>query len=245
MLPLKPGPIGRNPALVVIDVQYDFTDPKAPVSCPACSVKGGTKQVIKNIKKVVDAARKANIPIIFTKESHNPDFSDYGSELLSVELSHTLSGTKAEKVVDVFKVERDMKGVAPGYLARPAEYFEHKRRYNIFFRTNIEHILKTYDIDSIIVTGVATNVCVLFSSQGAHERDYVFRVIRECTAGTDDYMHEAALKFLDYLQPGGVQSMDAVLKALKKYKGNPIVKRVKKTGVVYPKPAVKKKLKKK
>ena len=243
MIPLKPGVIGRNPALVVIDMQYDFTDPKGPVGCPACSVKGGPKEVQKNTKKLVEAARKANIPIFFTKESHNPDFSDYGSELLSVELEHTLTGSKGEKVLPIFKLEKDMRGVAPGYLKRPAEYFIYKRRYNIFHRTPIEHTLRTYDIDTVIIAGVATNVCVLFGAQGAHERDYVFRVVKECTAGTDQEMHDMALKFIDYLQPGGVQNLDKVLKALKKYKGNPIVKRVKKTGKVFPESATKKKKK--
>lgn len=227
MIPLNPGAIGENPALIVIDVQHDFTDEGAPVACRATSEGvADTEEVVQNINTVVNAARDADIPIIWTKEDHRTDYSDYGSELLSVELEHTMRGTKGWELRDDLDVDRDN--------LPPAEYMVTKPRYNCFHRTDIEHLLDTFDIDTVLNVGVAMNVCVLFTSQGAHERDYVYRVIEECTAGTSDEMHEAALKFADYLQPGGVQSMDAVIDALAEYDGNEIVRRVKETGSVYP-----------
>lgn len=229
-IPVSGGPIGRDPALLVIDAQNDFTEEGAPVACRFCSEDvEDTEEALENINTVVEAAREADIPIIWSYESHRPDYSDYGSELLSVELKHTMEDSRGWELRDELDVDVDD--------LNPAEYVVEKRRYNLFHRTGLEHLFATYGVDSVIVVGFATNVCVHYTSHGAHERDYAYRVVRQATAGTSQEMHDNALAFLDYLQPGGVQDMDAVLDALKEYDGNAVVKRVKETGSVYPEEA--------
>lgn len=212
-----------TPALLVIDPQYDFVDPEGSVYCPSSSVES-TDAVVDNIQTLVTDAREADLPIIWTKESHRPDRADYGAELLSAELDHTIAGTEGERLLSTFDVAEDD--------LPPAEYLVKKRRYNCFHNTDLSHLLSTFDVDTLLLAGVTTNVCVHYTAQGAHERDYVFRVVEECTAGTSQSLHDGALDMLDYLQPGGVQSLDAVLAALDEYRGNEVVRRVKETGSV-------------
>lgn len=223
MLPSDPGPIGETPALLVIDPQRDFLDPEGAVYCPSSSV-GDTERVVKNIRTLVDTARAVDVPIIWTKESHRPDYADYGAELLSVEMDHTIAGSDGERFIESLDVRESE--------LPPAEYLVRKRRYNCFHNTDLDHLLSTFDIDTLLIAGVTTNVCVHYTAQGAHERDFVFRVVEECTAGTSQSLHDAALKMLDYLQPGGVQSLSAVEDALAAYSGNETVERVKETGSV-------------
>lgn len=223
MLPSDPGPIGETPALLVIDPQRDFLDPDGAVYCPSSSV-GDTERVVENIRTLVDAARAADVPIIWTKESHRSDYADYGAELLSVERDHTIAGSDGERFVESL-------GVQESELPA-AEYLVRKRRYNCFHNTDLDHLLSTFDVDTLLIAGVTTNVCVHYTAQGAHERDFVFRVLEECTAGTNQSLHDAALEMLDYLQPGGVQSLSTVETALDGYPGNSAVRRVKKTGSV-------------
>jgi nicotinamidase-related amidase len=223
MLPSDPGPIGTTPALLVIDPQRDFLSPDGAVYCPSSSV-GDTTQVVENVRDLVEAARAADVPIVWTKESHRPDYADYGAELLSVEQDHTIAGTDGEQFVETL-------GVREGELP-PAEYLVRKRRYNCFHNTDLAHLLSTFGVDTLVLAGVTTNVCVHYTAQGAHERDYVFRVVEECTAGTSQALHDAALEMLDYLQPGGVQSLAAVTDAFEGYDGNEVVSRVKETGSV-------------
>jgi len=115
---------------------------------------------------------------------------------------------------------------------RPAEYLIEKRRYDFFHRTDLEHVLDTYDVDTVLLVGFMTNVCVHYTAHGAHERDYLFRAVEECTAAPTRDLHEAALRFMRYLQPRGVPGVEAVLAALSDYGGNPLVRRVKETGRV-------------
>jgi len=223
MLPPDPGPIGETPALLVIDPQRDFLSPDGAVYCPSSSVVS-TERVVENIRTLVAAARAADVPVIWTKESHRPDYADYGAELLSVEQDHTIAGTDGEKFLETLDV-------AESELP-PAEYLVRKRRYNCFHNTDLAHLLSTFDVDTLLIAGVTTNVCVHYTAQGAHERDFVFRVVEECTAGTSQQLHDAALEMTEYLQPGGVQPLGAVEAELAEYGGNEIVSRVKSTGSV-------------
>jgi len=223
MIPTDPGTIGETPALLIIDPQHDFLDPEGAVYCPSSSVND-TKQVITNINTLVETARAADLPIIWTKESHRPDHSDYGAEILSVEKDHTIAETLGEEFVEELEIPE---GGLPA-----AEYVVRKRRYNCFHNTDLMHLLSTFDIDTVLIAGVTTNVCVHYTAQGAHERDFVFRVIEDCTAGTSQPLHNAALEMLDYLQPGGVQSLVSVTESLEEYSGNPVVQQIKQDGSV-------------
>jgi len=223
MLPTNPGPIGNQPALLVIDPQNDFLEEDGAVYCLSSSVDD-TEEVIENIRQLVYIARDAEIPIIWTKESHRPDFSDYGAELLSIEEQHTIAGTEGEQIASAFDISE---GDLPA-----GEYLIKKRRYNCFHNTDLTHLLSTYNIDTLIIAGVTTNVCVHYTAQGAHERDYVFRVVEETTAGSDQHLHDAAIDMLNYLQPGGVQQLADVETALKQHDGNDILRRVRSDGSV-------------
>lgn len=223
MIPKNPGTIGETPALLVIDPQYDFLDPDGAVYCPSSSVED-TNEVIHNINTLVSAAREANLPIIWTKEKHRPDHADYGAERLSIEEDHTIAETKGEQFVDEL--------ILPDSGLPAAEYLVQKRRYNCFHNTDLMHLLTTFEIDTILIAGVTTNVCVHYTAQGAHERDFIFRVIEDCTAGTSQSLHDAALEMLDYLQPDGVQSLESVNTALQDYSGNAIVEKINQDGSI-------------
>lgn len=218
----QPGPLGGVPALLVIDPQRDFLEPDGAVFCPATSVDG-IEEVIANVNRVVGAARAADVPVVWSKELHRPDHADSGLERLA-DPDHTVDRTAGAEFAPAVDVDE-------GNL-RPAEYVVEKRRYNLFFNTDLEHLLATYGVDTVLLVGVTTDVCVHYTAQGAHERDYLYRVVEECTAATDQAVHEAALRLCGDRLPAGVQSIEAVLSALDQYDGNPVVRRVKETGTV-------------
>src|SRR5918992_2369887 len=92
--------LGKSPVLLVIDVQHDFMDSDGAVPCPATSTTGGTKEVIANIYRLVNAAKISKIPTIFTKETHRPSMVDMGRELDGDEPRHCLEGTKGPVLME-------------------------------------------------------------------------------------------------------------------------------------------------
>ena len=224
MIPRTDDAIGENPALIVIDPQQTVSESEDAMSSGSGSVSGGRGAIMENIDTVVEHARRADIPIIWGKELHRPDFADYGAELESCEPEHGIIGTCAEQFDSILSInESEME---------PAEYIVVKRRYNFFHRTDLEHILSTYEIDTLILVGFMTNICVHYTAHGAHEHDYAFRVVEEATAAPTQELHEIGLTCMRYLQPRGVRSLDEVTERLDEYEGNPIVDRVKETGSV-------------
>jgi len=206
--------------LLVIDPQNDFMHPEGAVACTATSTES-LEQVLENINRLVEAARRNSIPIVWTKEMHRSDLADYGAEALSTEEVHTEEDSWGSDLVE--GVER---------RERPGEYVVEKRRYNAFHATDLEHLLKTYGVDTVVLVGAATNVCVHYTAQGAHERDYVFRIVRGCTAGPSEELHEAGLELARYIQPDGVRSLEEVVSSFEEYGGNPVVEEAEETGAV-------------
>lgn len=199
--------LGKRPCLLIIDVQHDFIDADGAVPCPVTSTSD-VDEMVSNVKKLVDAAQAAKIPTIFTKEVHRRDMKDMGRELDGDEPEHCLEGTKGATILDE---------VLPGEQLGERQYLVQKRRYSAFVNTDIMTLLSGHNIDTIILTGAATNVCVHYTGADAHQLDFKIKVVEEATAGSSKKSHEAALVALDYLQHGARVSIYKVLEAMKNF----------------------------
>lgn len=228
MRPSTDSAIGDTPALIVVDAQGGFPQDSddSPMTSDSGSVPGGREGILERINEVVEHARKADVPIIWGKEVHRPDFADYGAEFDSCEPVHALADDDGTRLDERLVVDEDN--------LPPAEYLIDKQRYNFFHRTELEHILDTYGVDTVILVGFMTHICVHYTAHGAHEHDYAFRVVEEGTGSPTQELHEMGLRMLRYLQPRGVRSLEEATDTLDEYEGNPIVRRVKETGRVRP-----------
>lgn len=228
MLPATDSAIGDTPALIVVDAQGGFPEEgtDSPMTSGSGSIPGGRAEILEQINTVVEHARAADVPIIWGKEVHRPDFADYGAEFDSCEPVHGLADNDGTRLDERLVVDEDD--------LPPAEYLIDKQRYNFFHRTDLEHILDTYEVDTVILVGFMTHICVHYTAHGAHEHDYAYRVVEEGTGSPTQELHEIGLRMLRYLQPRGVRDIEEVTGALDEYGGNPIVRRVKDTGLVRP-----------
>jgi biuret amidohydrolase len=189
-------------AVLVIDMQRNFIDDGAVSFCP------GGQATVPKIKELLIHARKAGIPVIFTKEIHRKNRIDFGRERDCSRPEHCLEGTPAVEVVNELKPE-------------PEDYVITKRRFSAFFGTELEVILAGLGIkpdDTLILTGVATNVCVHYTAVDAYQRNYRIRVVEDCVAGRSLEAHEAALKAIKWIQWDGIVSQASVLEAIKCYR---------------------------
>lgn len=192
--------IEGHPALIVIDIQastfIDDSQVRAIDNMP------GYKDRMLEARKAIDAARANDIPIVFIQEVHRPDLIDFGRELDGDEDVHCLENNPntalAVKEMDV----------------RPTDYIVPKRRYSAFFGTDFEILLRGLKVDTLILVGGLTDVCVHYTFVDAHQSDYFCRVIEDCVAGSSTDAHDASLKAMEYLQTGAIQTLDAVIDAM-------------------------------
>ena len=200
--------LGKSPVLLVIDVQHDFMDSDGAVPCPATSTAGGTKEVIANVHRLVNAAKISKIPTIFTKETHRPSLIDMGRELDGDEPRHCIDETKGTTILEELGADK---------LA-DSQYLVPKRRYSAFIGTDLVFLLNAFQADTLVLTGAATNVCVHYTGADAHQYDYRIKVVEEATAGTSPEAHKAALQSLEYLQHGAIVHLDEVVEAMKSFR---------------------------
>lgn len=193
--------IKGNAALLVIDMQHDFLDKEAPVHCV------GGVEMVPAVKKLIGACKAAGIPVIFTQEIHRSTRIDMGRELDGNEPDHCLIGTRGVEIHEGLRPADD-------------DLLVRKARYDAFLGTDLQFLLNGLGVlphDTLIVCGVATNVCVHYTCAAAHQRDYRVKVVEDCCAGSSVDEHEAALTQINYLQNGSRVKLDEILKDIAAY----------------------------
>jgi len=167
-------------ALLVIDMQNDFLLSEAPV--PAC--RG--LDIVAHVAELADRVRARALSVIYTKEMHGSDRSDFGIEL-EFEPPHCLEGTPGVEIID-------------GLQPKDGDYvIEGKRRYDAFLGTDLDVVLRCSGVENLVVTGVCTDVCVSATVQHARNLDYRCFVARDAVAGSSKQRHDAALVCLEHV----------------------------------------------
>jgi biuret amidohydrolase len=183
--------LGRQ-ALLIIDMQHDFVDPDGVVPCI------GAPQIVSRVRQLVTEAHSVGIPCIFTQEVHRAQKVDFGRELDGDEPLHCVEGSKGAEIVEE---------LTPSKL----DYVIRKRRYSAFFGTDLQILLNGLKVDTLYITGAATDVCVYLTTMDAHQWDFKVRVPEDCVAGTSEEAHKAALAAIERLQKGAVVTLSGAL----------------------------------
>jgi nicotinamidase-related amidase len=183
-----------NPVLIVVDIQKG-SGPGDPPPIPHMCETGAT---IPNARKLIAAAREAQVPVVFIQEAHRPDLVDFGRELDGSETIHCLEGDPLTDISDEI-----------GY--RPEDYFIRKRRYSAFFGTDLAILLKGLKAETLILIGGLTDVCVHYTFVDAHQSDFYTRVVEDCVVGSSYEAHNASLTAMEYLQAGARRTAEEIL----------------------------------
>lgn len=183
-------------AVLVIDMQYDFLSDDAPIKC------AGGMTIVPSIQKLLTVSRKKGVPVIYTQEAHRVEKVDFGLELQGDEPEHCLEGSKGFQII-------------PELAMQKGDFLIVKRRYSAFFATDLDILLRGLGVQLLVLTGVATDVCVRATAQDAQQLNYRVVVPTECVVGTNEARHEAALENIRYLF-GRVSDLDTVIEEIEK-----------------------------
>lgn len=165
-------------AVMVVDMQREFVEIE-----DAPFYNKHAKDIIPDIKRLLNVARESQIPIVYVVERHRADGTDFGLELEKGP-KHCIEGSGGEEIVDELR-------------PKESDYVLTKRRYSAFYMTDLEILLKGLRIDTIVLTGGATNCCLRATAEDAFFRDYHVILPKECVIGTEAKAHEVNLKDID------------------------------------------------
>ncbi|MEM8707194.1 MAG: cysteine hydrolase [Actinomycetota bacterium] len=191
---MQPLIVGQ-PVLIVVDIQGgEAAAAQRPADAePGIPLMAGYDERLAGAPTLVQAARDADVPVVFFQEAHRRDLVDFGRELDGVEGVHLLEGDPGTDI-------------DPALGVRPDDYVIRKRRYSCFFGTELEILLKGLKAETLILIGGHTDVCVHYTFVDAHQHDYHVRVVEDCVAGSSIEAHEASLNAMEYLQLGARRS---------------------------------------
>lgn len=134
----------------------------------------------KQIAELRKKAKKAGVPVIYVNDNFGKWQSDF-TKLLKHCRSKTAKGCKITKML------------APG----EKDYFILKPKHSGFYSTTLDLLLQHLNAKKLIITGMSTDHCILFTASDAYLRDYEVLVPRDCVASTDMTEHEHALKHIE------------------------------------------------
>lgn len=160
-------------ALLIIDMLRDFLEQDG-VLCI-----GDGQDIIQNVSRRLKAWRGQNDPVIYIMDRHLPHDAEF-----DMFPPHCLVGEWGGEVVD---------DLSP----RQGDYLIYKRRYSAFFGTDLDLTLRELGVTELELTGVCTQICVLYTAADARMRHYDVTVRKDCVASFDEAAHEFALKEME------------------------------------------------
>ena len=182
-LPLAQRIDPEHTALLVVDVQNDFCHPDGALARLGADTTA-VQEMVSRLLLLVDAARGAGATVVWL-QLLNTEYTT--SEVAHEQRRRTRPGT--EMICQA--------GAWGGkfYRVEPAEGepLVVKRRYSGFVDTELDLILRSRGIRTVVVTGVATNVCVESTARDAYMRDYYVVLVDDCTAAYSPVKHAATL----------------------------------------------------
>ena len=156
-------------ALIIGDMQNDFVTESGTLVVPSAE---GTIPAIRNL---LEQAREAGMRVVFVQDTHHdgdPEWEIWGE--------HCREESWGWQVVD---------GLAP----REDEAAIRKPRYDAFYGTGLEHMLRLWDVDTLIICGTVANICVHYTASSAAMRWFHVIVPRDCISSFNDFDMEASL----------------------------------------------------
>src|SRR6187200_171642 len=143
------APDKSGAALLLIDVINDFDFPEGEQLLKLALPVG------KNIARLKQRAKRAGIPAVYVNDNFGRWRSDFRAQV-----DHCLTGgVRGQPLAELLRPEAD-------------DYFVLKPKHSGFFATTLDTLLEYLGVQTVILTGIAANICVLFTANDAYMRDY-------------------------------------------------------------------------
>ena len=179
------APDKSDVALILIDVINDLEFPEGD------QLLRFALPMAKNIASLKRRAEESQIPIIYVNDNFGRWRSDFNTQV-----EHCL--------------QDDVRGKPIAELLQPREddYFVLKPKHSGFFSTTLDILLRYLEVKVVILTGVAANICVLFTANDAYMRDFHLVVPSDCVASNTEEENRYALEQMRVVLKADIRPSD-------------------------------------
>jgi ureidoacrylate peracid hydrolase len=192
-------------ALLVIDMQTAFCAAGAPAEVPS------SREIVPPINALTRELRELGCPVIWVVHANS---SKNGRSDWEMFFNHVVGDDMRQRTMD---------GLAPGNQTvwgelevTPADHTVIKNRYSALIAgsSQLERLLRSLDIDTVLIAGTKTNVCCESTARDAMMLDFKVVMLSDCCAALSDDEHRSALENI-FQQFGDVSTAQEALRKLR------------------------------
>ena len=184
----------ENPTVVLIDVLNDFVT--GDLRCERA------ERIIPRLRKLVEAARKRGVPVIYSNDAHYPQ----DAEVVAKWGKHAIKGTKGAEVIP------ELKPTAKDYIVE-------KRTYSGFYETGLEPLLRSLykgeGARAVVLCGLHTHMCIRHTAADAFFRGYKIMIAKDGVEAFTQEDHEQGLKYLVNTYNAKIMTVDEIIKGFR------------------------------
>ncbi len=173
-------------ALVVVDMQNDFVKEGGTLVVP------DAEATIPKMQGLLDLARGSGMKVVFTQDTHAE-----GDPEWEIWPEHVREGSWGWEIVE---------DLAP----REDELVIRKVRYDAFYGTHLDHYLRVWGVDTLVICGTVANICVHYTAASAALRWFEVVVPRDATSALDPFDLEASLRQTSFLFAGKIAESKSI-----------------------------------
>jgi len=167
-------------ALIVVDMQNDFVKEGGSLVVP------DAEETIPTIRRLLALARESGIKVVFTQDTHTD-----GDPEWEIWPEHVREGSWGWRIVDELEPRQD-------------ELVIRKVRYDAFYGTHLDHFLRLWGMDTLIVCGTVANICVHYTAASAALRWYDVIIPKDATSALAPFDLESSLRQTAFLFNGKI-----------------------------------------
>ncbi len=174
-------------AVMVIDMINDFVT--------GVFKNKRAEKIVPNVKRLLNFARRNRMPVVYVNDAHLPnldiEFDVWGQ--------HAVAGTWGAQVIDELKPKK-------------SDFVLQKRRYSAFQGTDLDQLLRELKVDTLILTGVVTDICIQHTAADAFFKGYKVIVPEDCVEAINEQNQKAALDYLKRVYGNKITRTDEIMK---------------------------------
>ncbi len=183
----------RRTALIVTDVQNDYTHPKGRMGRHLGAKISRMRRILKPLRGLIARCKKRGARVVWIRSVRKAGDNEK-------------EGHRIRPPWVFFREKTDWMGgpaegswgaeFAPEVMPGPRDIVVRKRRHSAFYKSDLERVLRGLKVDTLLFAGIATYACVEASLRDAFFRDFDVVLVADCCAASNLPMHKATLRLV-------------------------------------------------